>query len=42
MFVNMFNLVSIVWPMTMDAVLATIANGGRAIIVIGKEAVEIN
>jgi hypothetical protein len=28
--------------MAMNAVLATIANGGRAIIVINKEAVEIN
>jgi hypothetical protein len=29
-------------PMAMDTVLATIADGGRAIIVIDKEAVEIN
>ena len=28
-------------PMAMDAVLATVADGGRAIIVINKEAVEI-
>ena len=28
--------------MAIDAVLATIANGGQAIIVINKEAVEIN
>ena len=39
-----FNVVSIVGhlPIAMDAVLATIADGGRVIIVIDKEAVEIN